>query len=98
MKRSIQNTQHFDKEGFSGDVYVSDEEGKGFDALKVTVNGKHPKTTVEHTRAYLVINGTGTFTIDDETHEVQPEDLYIIEQGSSYEYEGNMSLFEFNIL
>ena len=92
-------TIHFDREGFSGDVYVNDEQNKGFNALRVSVNGKHPqKKMLDHTRVYLVISGSGTFTIDNKSQEVQIDDLYIIEPGSEYRYEGKMELFEFNIL
>lgn len=91
-------TFHFDTDGFSGDVYVKDEDKKGFNALRVSVNGKHPlKKLDESTRVYLVISGTGTFTINGKPEEVQPDNLYVIEPGDEYEYEGQMELFEFNV-
>lgn len=92
-------TNHFDQEGFSGDVYVSDIENSGFDALRISVHGRHPlKEITETIRVYLVISGTGTFTLNGTTKEVQKDDLYIVEPGNSYEYEGDMELFEFNVI
>ena len=94
----INETTHFDQDGFSGDVYVSDENKKGFNALRVSVHGKHPeKIMLEAKRIYLVISGEGLFTIDDVVHQAVRDDLYVIEPGSKYKYEGQMELFEFNV-
>lgn len=94
----IDKTQHFDKEGFSGDFYVSKEDARGFNALRVSVHGHHPrKRMIDTTRVYFVIDGEGTFTINDEVHNVKKNDLYVIEPGNEYEYQGTMNLFEFNI-
>ena len=96
MKKS--DTYHFDAGGFQGDVYIGDDDKKGFNALRVSVTGEHPtKTLSDTTRVYLVISGQGTFTINDETEEVTVDNLYIIEPGSSYSYQGEMELFEFNV-
>jgi len=94
----IDNIKHFDEHGFSGDVYVTSEEKKGFSAIRVAVHGKRPrKKMADFTRAYFVVDGEGTFTIDDVTHKVQKYDLYVVEPGNEYEYEGTMTLFEFTI-
>ena len=94
----IDKTEHFDKEGFSGDFYVTKDDKKGFNALRVAVHGKHPrKKMIDTTRVYFVIDGEGTFTIDNTTHQIKKNDLYVIEPGSEYEYEGTMNLFEFNV-
>lgn len=95
----IEKTTHFDKEGFSGDVYISKEEKKGFDALLVTVHGKHPlKKMIDTTRVYFVVSGEGKFFINNETFSAKKNDLFLIEPGDQYGYEGeNMNLFEFNI-
>ena len=98
-KISRADTLHFDREGFSGDVYVPNDQNQGFNALLVDVNGRHPKKRVleGNTRSYLVTRGQGVFTLDDTKHEVQEGDLFVIGAGSTYEYEGKMQLFEFNI-
>lgn len=94
----IAETEHFDREGFSGDVYVPGDARKGFNALRVEVRGKHPrKRMIDTTRVYFVVDGGGTFTINEESSKVEKHDLYIVEPGSEYEYSGNMTLFEFNI-
>lgn len=51
----------------------------------------------EAKRVYLVISGEGLFTVDDVVHQAVKDDLYIIEPGSKYKYEGEMELFEFNV-
>ena len=94
----LEETEHFDTEGFSGDVYVPNEAQKGFTALRVVVHGKHPlKRMIDTTRTYFVIKGSGTFTLNGTSQEVKAGDLYIVEPGSQYEYEGEMELFEVNI-
>lgn len=94
----IEQTEHFEHEGFSGDTYVANDQRKGFNALRVVVNGVHPrKRMVDTTRVYFVCEGTGTFTHNGNTAQVAQHDCYVIEPGDEYEYEGNMILFEFNI-
>jgi len=40
----------------------------------------------------------GTFTIDAKSYDIKtPHQLFVIEPGQEYEYEGKMELFEFNI-
>ncbi|HEV3245204.1 MAG TPA: hypothetical protein VG102_02520 [Candidatus Paceibacterota bacterium] len=39
----IDEPSHFDQEGFSGDFYVSKDDKRGFNALRVSVHGKHPR-------------------------------------------------------
>ena len=94
----IKDTEHFDREGFSGDVYMVDKEPTDFGALRVTAHGHHKRKKVtDGIRVYFVIDGHGTFTIDDTTYDVYKDDLYVIKPGSEYEYEGTMNLFEINI-
>jgi len=97
-KVSIDETTNFDKVGFSGQVYVQNEEKVGFNALLVTVTGHHPKKKmVDTTRNYYVIEGEGSFTLDGVSHKVRVGDLFIVGAGHEYEYEGTMKLFEFNV-
>jgi len=91
-------TQHFDREGFSGDIYVKPEDGLGYSALNVDVHGSHPLTKMAGaTRSYYVREGTGTFTLDGVISEVKEGDLFVIPDGGAYEYKGEMKLFEFNV-
>ena len=97
-KIPINDAFHFDREGFSGDIYVQTNEGAGYNALIVDVHGRHPKKRMlGATRNYLIIDGTGTFTIDGKQHQVKKGDLFVIPDGGEYEYEGKMTLFEFNV-
>jgi mannose-6-phosphate isomerase-like protein (cupin superfamily) len=97
-KISLDETNFFDADGFSGQEYVTREMQAGFNALLVTVAGRHTrKRMIDTTRAYFVVEGTGTFILDEDSHQVEKGDLFIIAPGHEYEYSGTMKLFEFNI-
>lgn|GEM_PF-1224704 len=95
---SLNDAAHFDREGFSGDILLDKLIVSGVNALRINVDGKHPRKRMlpGTTRIYFVIDGTGTFTLNDDTKEVTPGDLYVIPPLNEYEYEGTMTLFEFN--
>ena len=97
-KIGIEDTYHFDKDGFSGNVYNTSEK-QGFLALEVLVHGTHERTRILEgtTRTYYVIEGEGTFTIGNTVHEVKKGDLFVIPAGGEYGYQGNMKLLEINI-
>jgi quercetin dioxygenase-like cupin family protein len=95
---SLNQARHFERDGFSGDQYVEANEGFGFSAINVDVHGRHPKKKmIDATRAYLVIEGTGTFNLNGQLSEVKKGDLFIIPNGGEYAYQGQMKLFEFNV-
>ena len=97
-KITLEETDTFDAGGFSGQVYIPKELKAGFNALLITVTGHHPKKRmIDTTRNYFVVEGKGTFTLDGEVHRIQKGDLFVISAGHEYEYEGTMTLFEFNI-
>lgn len=98
-KISLNDTTKFEREGFSGNVYIDGSNSEGFNALQINVHGKHPKKRIlkGNTRAYYVAEGTGTFTLNGEIHNIQQGDLFVIPAGSEYEYQGEMRLFEFNV-
>lgn len=97
-KVSLSETYRFDKNEFYGQVFVSNEENVGFNALLVTINGRHPKKRMIDTiRIYYVTGGEGTFVLDKVEHQAKEGDLFIIGPGHKYEYFGNMKLFEFNV-
>ena len=91
--------EHFEREGFSGDVLVPKEAEMGFTALQVNVDGAHPLKQIlkGNTRSYFVVDGEGTFMLDGEPQAVNKGDLVVIPAGSQYEYQGTMTLFEFNV-
>lgn len=97
-KISLKDTDSFDAGGFSGQIYIPDESKAGYNALLVTVSGRHPKKQmVDTTRNYYVIEGHGIFVLDGVSHKVELGDLYTIAPGHDYEYQGEMKLLEFNI-
>jgi len=99
QKISLGETTHFDREGFSGDIYVDKGEARGFNTLLVDVHGEHPRKRMGEstTRTYFVIEGEGTFTIGEQTFAVSNGDYFVIEPGGEYNYSGNMKLLETNI-
>jgi gentisate 1,2-dioxygenase len=48
-------------------------------------------------RAYLIVEGGGTFTINGKKEYAERYDLFVVSDGDVYEYEDEMKLFEFNI-
>ena len=97
-KITLSETHAFDKGGFSGQVFVQNDDNAGFNALLVTVNGRHPKKRmIDTVRNYYVIEGQGTFILDEVEHEAKAGDLFIVGPGHVYEYSGSMKLFEFNV-
>ncbi len=97
-KISLTDAFHFERDGFSGDVFVATDQGSGYNALLVDVHGRHYRTGIKGaTRNYFVVEGEGKFTLDGEVYQVQKGDLYVIPDGHDYEYEGTMKLLEFNI-
>lgn len=98
-KISLNDTIQFEREGFTGSVYIDGKNNEGFNALQIDVHGKHPKKQILKgtTRSYYVVEGIGTFTLNGEIHKVEQGDLFVVSSGSKYEYEGSMKLFEFNV-
>jgi hypothetical protein len=98
MKVPLSQTKFFDREAFNGNLFVEKKDNKGFSALIVHCLTRHYKTKLKAaTRMYLVLDGKGTFTINDEVQSAEKDDMFIISDGDIYEYEGEMKLFEFNI-
>ena len=98
MKISLSETSFFDKKDFTGNVYVGKDKRMAFNALLVDCIVGHYKTKLSRaTRVYLVMAGHGTFTINEAKHTAEEYDLFIINADDTYEYNGAMKLFEFNI-
>ena len=98
MKIPFSQTRSFDREAFNGNVFVEKKDEKGFNALIVHCLTRHYKTKLNGAvRMYLVLEGEGTFTINEKKESAQKDDLFVISDGDVYEYKGEMNLFEFNI-
>jgi len=95
---ALHETEGFSREGFDGHIYI-ELPNANFNALRIDVHGSHPRKKMvgDTTRNYLVVEGTGTFTLGEETFDVQPGDLFIIPPEGEYQYKGQMTLFEFNV-
>jgi mannose-6-phosphate isomerase-like protein (cupin superfamily) len=91
--------EHFEREGFSGDILIPKDAEMGFTALQVNVHGSHPLKEIlrGNTRSYFVTEGEGIFVLNGEPRTVNKGDLVVIPAGSQYEYQGEMTLFEFNV-
>ncbi len=98
-KIRLSDTDGFQREGFDGHVYVPSDAGTGFNVLSVDVHGSHPRKRMmgDTTRTYYVIDGTGSFTLGDDTSEVSSGDLFVIPPDGEYEYSGQMRLLEVNV-
>ncbi len=94
---ALADTQGFDREGFSGQVYETDQNGKLKSGL-ITVHGEHPtkRMTGDTTRRYFVIEGEGFFTLNGETFPVEPNQWVVIPPSAEYSYRGEMTLLETN--
>jgi|SRR3989344_1397806 len=98
MKISSENTRFVDAKDFTANFYVEKKDGREFNALLVNCLKRHYKTKLTGaTRAYIVLEGSGWFTINDRKEEAHQHDLFIVSGGDVYEYEGSMKLFEFNV-
>lgn len=94
----LEETESFEREGFGGQIYVKPEDGLGYSALLVSVRGSHPtKRMIGATRSYFIMDGMGNFTINGVVHLARPGELYVIPDGGEYSYQGEMSLWEFNV-
>ena len=98
-KISAPETPSFTRPGFDGRMIVESAAKAGFNALLVDVHGEHPPKRMlgTTTRVYHVLQGSGTFTLNGETHEVKTGDTFIIPPENEYGYQGTMKLFEFNV-
>ena len=98
MKIPLAKTTVYDLKDFAAKFYVEKKDGRGFNALIVDVVTNHYKTKLTGAlRMYLVIDGTGTFILNDKEFMAEPFDLFIIQSGDTYSYKGKMRLFEFNV-
>lgn len=93
----LSETEGFSREGFDGHIYYSAPNGT-LSLLRIDVHGSHPRKKMlgDTTRTYTVLNGTGSFTVGEETFDVQPGDVYVIPPGGEYHYQGEMTLDEVN--
>jgi mannose-6-phosphate isomerase-like protein (cupin superfamily) len=98
MKISLRDTETFDVGDFKGALYLDKKDNEDFNVLLIDCVTRHFKMRlVGARRTYFVLEGSGTFAINDERIDVEPFDLVLIKDGDVFEYDGAMKLFEFNI-
>jgi mannose-6-phosphate isomerase-like protein (cupin superfamily) len=89
----------FEREGFTGRIFVDKTEKRGFNAMQIDVDGSHPEKEIKagNTRAYYVAEGSGFFKLNGQERKVKDGDYIEISEGGRYSYRGKMRLFEVNI-
>ena len=98
MKISLKETEAFDLGAFKGNVYVHKDENRAFTSFFVDCLTKHHKVRLTGTtRVYFVMEGSGTFTINERTISAEKYDFFLIKDGDTYSYMGTMKLFSFSI-
>ena|SRR3989344_1780906 len=98
MKVSLKDTRASDHIDFKASFYLEKSDGKALNALLVDCKKRHYRARLNGaTRIYLVLEGSGTFTINDETAVAELYDLFVVESGDAYAYKGEMRLFECNV-
>ncbi len=98
MKIPLSDDRLHDKGDFQARFYVEKGDRIDFNALLVDCLTRHYKTKLKGAaRMYLVLEGDGSFTVNGKKEVAQKYDLFILNDGDDYEYEGVMKLFEFNV-
>jgi len=94
---NIENATKISEEGFTAHLYNTKEQYPAISAVFVECTGGHEQVYVKKShRLYFVIEGSGTFTINNETSPIKKNDVIVIEPMTPYSYEGQMKLFEVN--
>jgi len=94
---NIENARKVTREGFTAYVYNNKDQYPTLNTVYVDCFKDHEKVYVKTShRLYFVIEGSGTFTLNNETFSVKQNDVIVIEPMVEYSYEGQMKLFETN--
>jgi len=98
MRIRAADAEHFDVGDFRGILYLDKKTNPAYNVLLIECVKRHFKMRLKDaTRAYFVVKGSGAFVINDERIAVEPQDVVVVKDGDVFEYEGVMTLFEFNI-
>lgn len=97
MKFSLKNAREFGWEGLRGCAYNSQADFENASAAYFEVTGSHGKVkTTRSDRIYLVLDGRGEFSVNNEKILVEKDDVIIIPKNTPYDYratEGILKLF-----
>ena len=92
MKFTKEKANHFVKAGVSMWVYSTKEDCEAGSVVYQEVNGGHYEEFVNAKSAfiYYIIEGEGSFFIEDEEFKVKATDVIIVPAGKRFYYLGNM--------
>ncbi len=66
MKISQADALFFDRQAYSGNLYIEKKDGRMFGAFFVECYGRHPKVKLSGAaRCYFITEGAGTFSVND---------------------------------
>jgi mannose-6-phosphate isomerase-like protein (cupin superfamily) len=98
MKIPLEDAEVHDKGDFVASFYLRKKDNLGLNALLVDCKERHYRAKLHGaTRTYIIVEGTGTFTIDGIVENAKPYDCFVIQSGQVYEYAGRMKLLEINV-
>ena len=94
MKFNKENATRFGWNGIQGWALSSANDYAGMSTAYFEVDGSHGvrKSTLSD-RAYYVLEGTGTFLVDEEKTPVVAGDVIIVPKNTWYDFVGEMKLF-----
>ena len=94
MKFTKANAHGFGWKGLRGWAYNSKGDFKNASAAYFEVKTEHGKVKTKRSdRIYYVIEGKGTFIINDKSVPVRKTDVVIVPKNAPYNYKGKMKLF-----
>jgi mannose-6-phosphate isomerase-like protein (cupin superfamily) len=96
MKFRKEDGTVFSQGGTQAIAYTVKEDFAAADLSLLMVNGRHGRAkSLACDRFFFIIEGQGTFTIDQQVFEVSGEDLIVVPRETAFDYEGIMKVIEF---
>jgi mannose-6-phosphate isomerase-like protein (cupin superfamily) len=98
MKIQLKDAAIKDKGDYVAKFFLNKTQSEDVSIIFVECRRRHYKTMMKGAkRMYFILDGTGTFTINDKTEQIARHDLFVITDGETYEYEGQMNMLEINV-
>lgn len=94
MKFTVKTGYKFDRGDVKGFSYNTKEQFNRMSAAKFVCKGKHPSMkSLNSDRLYLILEGKGTFVIDNKKIIVKKNEVVVIPRNTPYRYFGDMECF-----
>ncbi len=94
MKFKLKDAYKFGWKGLKGWAYNSKDDFRNASAAYFEISGTHGRTKSKISdRIYLVLDGSGKFTIGEKTIQVKKMDVIIVPKNTPYDYKGKMKLY-----